>query len=320
MKRKHVILLVAVVVGLNAIIALVDYVDPGPSGKRSSSLATAPAGFAAWVELARRNGVDVIALRSKIARAKLPTGATVVVLDAPSLPQREARALLTFAQAGGHVVAGGQRPGRWVDILDPDVTWVSSGPRTAERTGSVPETDGVKRVVTAGRGSWRGTAGALGGLLVTRDAGAGRIALLADASPLQNAGLAKADNAALALALAGDGPLIFAESAHGYSDARGLAALPGAAKGALALLLVAAGLMMLARGRRFGPPEPESRELPPPRVAYVDALGATLARTKDHDAAMAPVRAALSGGDDLPPVRDHAGAIELAQRLKEQQR
>jgi hypothetical protein len=55
-------------------------------------------------------------------------------------------------------------------------------------------------------------------------------------------------------------------------------------------------------------------------VAYVDALGATLARTKDHDAAMAPVRAALSGGDDIPPVRDHAGAIELAQRLKEQQR
>jgi hypothetical protein len=77
--------------------------------------------------------------------------------------------------------------------------------------------------------------------------------------------------------------------------------------------------MMLARGRRFGPPEPAARAFAPPRVAYVDALGATLARTQDHDAAMAPVRAAL-GADDLPPIRDHQGAIDLAQRLKEQPR
>jgi hypothetical protein len=47
---------------------------------------------------------------------------------------------------------------------------------------------------------------------------------------------------------------------------------------------------MLSRGRRFGPPEAESRELPPPRAEYVDSLAATLARTRDDDA-LAPLRA-----------------------------
>ena len=37
---------------------------------------------------------------------------------------------------------------------------------------------------------------------------------------------------------------------------------------------------MVARGRRLGPPEPERRDLPPPRRAYVDALAATMARGK----------------------------------------
>jgi hypothetical protein len=46
----------------------------------------------------------------------------------------------------------------------------------------------------------------------------------------------------------------------------------------------------VARGRRFGPPEPEGRELPPPRREYVDSLAAVLLRGRRRDEAVEPVR------------------------------
>ena len=74
-------------------------------------------------------------------------------------------------------------------------------------------------------------AGDEGTLLLVEPAGRGRIALLADTSPLQNRLLGEADNAAFALALSGRGPLTFVESVHGYGPARGLAALRPASAG-----------------------------------------------------------------------------------------
>ena len=78
---------------------------------------------------------------------------------------------------------------------------------------------------------------------------------------------------------------------HGYGPARGLAALPARFGWALIGLALAALVFMVARGRRLGPPEPERRDLPPPRRAYVDALAATMARGRDREEAVAPVRA-----------------------------
>jgi hypothetical protein len=54
---------------------------------------------------------------------------------------------------------------------------------------------------------------------------------------------------------------------------------------------MAALVLMLARGRRLGPPEAESRELAPPRRAYVESLAALLSRTKRPAEAVEPVRA-----------------------------
>ena len=151
---------------------------------------------------------------------------------------------------------------------------------------------------TAGDGRWtragdaqRALAGDEGALLLVRPAGRGRVALLADTSPLQNRLLDEADNAALALALGGRGPLTFVESVHGYGPQRGLAALPARFGWALIGLLLAALVFMAARGRRLGPPERERRELAPPRRAYVDSLAATMARGKAREEAVAPVRA-----------------------------
>src|SRR4051812_41659494 len=168
MSRRTVLCIVVAVVGVNALLWLLDSIAPGPSGRPSSSLATTPRGFSAWAELAQRNGVEVVALRDRLRHATLPPGGTVVALDVPRLPRADARALKAYAEEGGHVVAGGVRPGRWIDELA-DLRWAPTGAR-AVRLGD-------RRLLTAGRGSWEGD-----DLAVTD----GGLTLLADSSPLQN--------------------------------------------------------------------------------------------------------------------------------------
>src|SRR5207237_9769608 len=108
-------------------------------------------------------------------------------------------------------------------------------------------------------------------LLLVARAGRGRVALLADASPLQNRLLARADDAELGLALAGGRPVAFVESVHGYGRATGVAAIPHSWLVAFAGLGLAALLLIWARGRRPGPPEDEGRQLPPARRGAGDA-------------------------------------------------
>jgi hypothetical protein len=82
------------------------------------------------------------------------------------------------------------------------------------------------------------------------------------------------------------------ESVHGYGETTGLAALPARLGWALVLVGAAALVLIAARWRRLGPPEPVERPLFPPRRAYVDALAATLARSRDRTAAVESVRSA----------------------------
>jgi len=290
----------ALIAAINLVGAVIDAVAPSPSGPASSSFATAPQGVAAWAALAKRQGLQVRALRQEASVASLSGGGTVAVMDAGELTGKEARALRAFAERGGGVVGGG-RPGGWTRTLlatDDPPDWEDDGPETARALGAAPEREGVRQVRTAGDGRWsrpgraeRVLAGDEGTLLLVTRTGRGRIALLADSSPLQNRLLGEADNAALALALSGRGPLTFVESVHGYGRARGLAALPARFGWALIGLALAALVFMVARGRRLGPPEPERRDLPPPRRAYVDALAATMARGREREEAVAPVRA-----------------------------
>ena len=239
-------------------------------------------------------------------------------MDAGGADRRdEALALRAFAERGGRVIAGG-RAGGWIATLLGDAAAARVGGRRAgdARAARPPRRrpPGVARVETAGDGRWARRRRAAGagrrpGLAAARRAASatGAIALLADTSPLQNRLLGKADNAALALALSGRGPLTFVESVHGYGPQRGLAAIPARFGWALIGLLLAALVFMVARGRRLGPPELERRELPPPRRAYVDSLAATMARGKAREEAR---RAGPRGGP--PPARPPAGLREDA--------
>ena len=298
---RAVLVIVALAIFVNLVAVVVDSVAPSPSGPPSSSLATSERGLAAWAELLRDSGRRVAALRDDPSDESLPDGGTVVLLEPDVVREESARALRRFAERGGRVIAGGTEPRRWVETLagNEGLEWEDGGPAGVHVQAPAPETAGVARVRTAADGRWTWAGRALpalgegtGSLLLVTDVGRGRVALLADVSPLQNRLLDRADNAALALSLAGDGPVTFVESVHGYGRGTGLAALPARFRWALILLALAALGYMLARGRRFGPPEAERRELPPPRRAYVDALAATLARGRRREEAVAPVRAA----------------------------
>jgi hypothetical protein len=123
------------------------------------------------------------------------------------------------------------------------------------------------------------------------------VIVLADASPLQNRGLAAQDNAAFALALSTPGePVTFLETVHGYGAATGLGALPAGARWGLLGLLLAGLAFAWSHARRIGPPEDAERPLPPPRADYVDALAGSLARTGRPAEVARPLRAAARDG------------------------
>jgi Domain of unknown function (DUF4350) len=269
---------VAVIVAVNIVLRVLGTLTGGtPGGPQSSSYATAPAGAAAYAELLGRAGHPIDQVRSLPRDASPSPDATVLLLDPPSVAPADVDALAAFVRAGGRLVASGlsQDAMRKLGAGAPSRV---RGRRSARAGGLAIRTDGL---------TWR----AHGFLLVSR-LGSGVVDLLPDASPLQNRLLGAAGNAAFGLALAGPParPVEFLESYHGYGRSAGLSALPFAWKLLLGGLALAALVWLVARGRRFGPPEPEGRDLSPPRREYVDSLAGVLLRGRRRDEAVEPVR------------------------------
>lgn len=270
---------------------IADAFAPSPQGPAGSAYATSSGGAAAWAELLERAGHPVAELRSPLDTAALPARATLVVLGADSLSTAAGHNLDRFVARGGRLVIGGGDPSATLPVLLPHPPgFTSSGSVLVTRVASLPEVAGVGTVRTAGAGAWTsgpGTvalSGARGAELLVRNVGSGQIDLLADATPVENALLASADNAQLALNLAGPrgAPVLFAEALHGYGEATGLAAIPTRWWVVFGILCLAWGAWALARGRRLGPAEEPVAEPVPPRSAYVDALARAIVRGRDR--------------------------------------
>jgi hypothetical protein len=294
---RFVLGLVAFFVVLNVIALVVSIVRPEPSGASGSAYATQPRGVAAYAELLRRTGHEVTYLRTGLDGARLDPAATLVVLEAPVLGGAERAALARFVRAGGRLVSGGKGAGRGVVPRPP--RWSAQGAQVARPTIAVPETSGVRRVVTAGEGGFTrlgSTLPVLGqdpALLAVASPGRGRALLLADAAPLQNRLLGRADNAALGLALAGPRrPVAFAESVHGFGRETGLAALPARWRIALGGAVLAGLLLLASRARRLGPAQETPGDPTPARREHVEALALGLRRAREPAVALAPMRAA----------------------------
>lgn len=325
---RWLLAIVVLVVALNVAALIESALRPEPSGKTGSAYATQPEGTAAWAELLKRSGHGVRYLREPLAEARLDSAATLVVLEARDLGKADRRALGRFVAAGGRLVAAGPDPGAWLgDRLRHPPRWTSSAPRVAGPVAPLPETAGVRSVATSGAGGFDKPAGALPALgsepalMVVASVGSGRALLLGDSGPLQNRLLGRADNAALALALAGPQgrPVTFVESVHGFGTQTGLAALPGRWKVALIGLVLAALLWLLARARRFGPPERATAAAAPARREHVEALALSLRRAREPQLALEPVRVAARAQvlrrAALAPDADDATVREAALRL-----
>jgi hypothetical protein len=299
----------------------------GASGSTSSSYSTGGHGLAAYAELLSRSGHRVERASQSLDKLALSPDETLVAADT-ALDADEVQAVQQFVQAGGRVVLSGPLLARVATVLvAPDVRISASPTGDARPLAPVPEVQGVSAVSSDDNGSWRSTGPALpvlgraGAVLAAvATIGEGRVVLLADTAPLQNDNLAEADNAAFGLAAVGPSsrPVLFAESSHGGTGT-GLAAIPRRWKWALIAGGVATLLAMWSAGRRFGPPQDEARDLPPPRRAYVDAVAATLAKTRQPDASLAPLRAAAREQArqraGLPPDADEAQVRAAATSL-----
>jgi Domain of unknown function (DUF4350) len=268
-----------------------------PGGATGSSFATAPDGLAALGSLLSHYGYAVESQRGAVAQNPPPADATAFVLEPRNLTADDAAALLQFATAGGRLIVGGAAPFYLRSLSDTPPRWKPDGATTW--TEIDPVLGNVRTVEGRGVGSWsapgngRALVGDANAALVTQDhVGRGEILFLADASPLENEYLASADNAALGLALAGEAgrAVVFPEGVHGYGTSHGLGALPDRWKIALLLIAVAALAFVWSRARRFGPPDQISRDLPPARAEYVQALSISLERTHDPTGAFAPAQ------------------------------
>jgi hypothetical protein len=288
---------VVVLVAVNLALRFLGTLTGGtPGGPRSSSYATSQHGAAAYAELLGRTGHPVEQVRALPHRSPPSVGTTAFLLDPPVVEPKDLAALRAFVFGGGRLVASGLLRGEMRAL-------VSRVPVRARGSNRV-EQDGLQ-IATDGRAVWRDE-----NLVAVRRVGRGTVEFLADSSPLQNRLLGSADNAAFGLALAAPRgrPVAFLESYHGYGTGSGLSALPLAWKLLLAGLGLAALVYAIARGRRFGPPEEEGRRLAPPRREYVDSLAAVVGRSKNRQAAVAPVgreaRGELLRRASLPPDGD----------------
>ena len=291
--------LIGVVVALNLFARFVSDSTGGshtPSGKRSSAYGAQSDGAAAYAELLVHDGHPVRRTRGALQSTTLDPSTTVVILDPDTISSADDAQLRRFVTDGGRLVIGGSQPLYFVDLRDSPPIWAPNGPTRWQRIDS--SLAPIHTIVSAGDGHFEyiGEGAALVGsprnaLVSKTTIGAGTIDFVADSSILQNRLLATADNAAFGLVLAGEPgrTVVFPEGVHGYGPSRGLAAIPGRWKIALLGLAFAGLVLMWARGRRLGPPEDTSRPLPPPRAAYVDAVGSTLARTRQPDVALQSV-------------------------------
>lgn len=284
--KRALLVVVALVVGVNLVLVALDQViGAEPGGPAGSSLSTGEDGVGGWADLLELRRVPVERIQGPLHEADLDPDTTLIVVDpADPMDPKDLVAVAGHVARGGRLVAVGPAATEVVvAATGADPGWAEGGPLRPRPLTARPETAGVDQLVAEGRGVYRMPAGfspLLGGDGAVTAVTRGSVVAVADASLVWNRNLGAADDAAFALALAGEGPVAFAEGVHGYGETEGFGAIPWRGRlGAVGLVVVAL-LGMWCAGQRLGPPERTERTLAPARTAYVDAMAASLSRAR----------------------------------------
>jgi hypothetical protein len=243
---------------------------------------SAPKGVSIWYRYLGQMGVQARTLRTF---SELPKDGVLVVMGPFELTptQADARRLARWVAAGGRLVLVGSEAGMLASEMDLGVL-PEGGSAEATVAPSLPSvyaagiggiTPGADRMRASGA-AWVTHYGDAGGaVLVSSVRGDGAVTWLAGQLPVSNEGIGRADNAALAVLLAGAGrvPVYFDEYHHGYTDETGVWERLGSnGRSLVTLLALATLLLVLARGRRLGPAVPGLEEPPARGVAYIASL------------------------------------------------
>lgn len=289
-RRTLVLALVGLVVGfffIREASALI-FGPPRAKGPESSSFATSQAGLAGLAELADQRGFKIEQRMYDLAGDEVPPldpSKTLAVFNT-ELDPNEVATVAKFLLSGGRLVTGGRgstwvmgvaRPLRYSELNE--TTPLAGEVDRPELFGGAKELSVPSPIYFAAYAgdslAWVGDQAIATEVAV----GAGRIRMVSDPSLFSNSSLAKADNAAFALAMLGNpgDTVVFAEAGHGYRINTGTAkGLPWRLRWFLAFSLFATILGMIVQGRRNGPPERPHRVLPPPRSDYIYAVAANL--------------------------------------------
>jgi hypothetical protein len=309
------------VVGILVTIGFLQGVDrPESQDRPSSTFSTGRFGTKAFAELLRAQGYEVVQVRVPLADRPPDPASTVVLIDG-RIDDADEAALASFLVAGGRLVLADSG---FPHDVDPVLGRTPSGSvgehhpvfldLPAAASVDLPPPVGA---YASGTDLLPLMASEVGILAGAKAVGDGMVVMLADARLVENEFLGRANNAAVAVGLVGDAarPVLILEYPHGFTRAEGLGAIPARWRWAFALAALAGLVWMLGRARPLGPPDQEHRQLPPPRVDYVNSMAAGLARTGDLVGALQPLRTrlehelqAMAPGGSL----DDATALESA--------
>lgn len=331
--RSRLILVGVAIVALNVLalgLRLLDRseVVDGPAG---SSYVTTARGTAAIAATLERIGIDVERRRSPLTGDALATTGTYVVVEAGStgFSDGEIGVLRRFVRDGGRVVVAGRPDQDLVDgLLGEAPRWEPNGLDTHDvwlpPAWSLP----VTSLSGSATGSWAGGEGAAaagGGdriTVMTAVVGGGLVHLVADAGILTNEHIDQQDNAVWAGGLLENGPVVFDEYRHGFTEepvGQAGAVIPPAWERSLPLLAVAVIVVLVAYGRRTAPIRPRAHRATPERIQYVEGLAGALRRAGRPGEAVEPTRRAalemLARRTGLPPSPSEESVLSASRRV-----
>ncbi len=267
----------------------------GTVGPGGSSFATSGSGLAAWASLLEQSGMEVSQRRESLGEGQpLDPSTTLVVLAGDRLLDDDVSAVQRFLSEGGRLVtdATGPLAPKLFDV--PPVTSDAAGDPLAETAALVPLTDpfttrgasalpvGSILIEPDSLPSGATTVFARGSEVLVAEVtplAGGTVILLANSTFLSNEGLATGDSAAYALALGASRPVVFGEEHHGYGSSERFGGLPVRWRWSVVLFIMAGLAAMWSQGRRNGPPEPPTRDLPPPRRRTIDVVATSIVRS-----------------------------------------